>query len=110
LAESGEIQNGNREGAWKTYFRESGKLKEEVEYSRGQQSGLKNLYFESGQLRASGRMVDGAKEDEWHWYHENGKTSVTVTFKNGKKHGKEIRNNTRGMIVQEVYYEDGVLI
>jgi len=110
VLEQGEIRNGNREGVWKGYYSESGNLKEEVEYDRGERSGPNKLYYESGQLRASGTMVSGVREDEWQWFHEDGRVSVTVTFKNGKKHGKQIRSNARGIIVQEEYYEAGVLL
>jgi len=85
VSESGTIKNGAREGTWKSYDQESGKLKTESEYVSGVQTGLMKYFFESGTLMSSGMMVDGLREGEWNWFNEDGGISTTVTFHEGEK-------------------------
>lgn len=105
--ESGEIRNGNREGLWKSYDRETGSLREEVEYVRGIQSGVKMIYNESGVLLASGHMADGLRDGEWNWYHTNGQISATVFYTDGRIQEEQALTNTPELILTRANSEQG---
>jgi antitoxin component YwqK of YwqJK toxin-antitoxin module len=108
--ETGRIENGLREGTWNIYFQSSNTIFREHNYIKGKLTGLQKIYFETGQLFASGEMLDDRKEGEWSWYHENGNISSTAGFSNDKKEGKQVIWSEAGEKTKEESYENGVLI
>jgi antitoxin component YwqK of YwqJK toxin-antitoxin module len=108
--ESGNIQNGLREGEWAIYFQNSDAVYQEINYLNGKANGLINIYYEDGQLSSSGMMKDGLKDGEWSWYHMNGNLSSTVNFRNDKKEGEQILWSEVGEKTKEETYKDGELI
>lgn len=107
--ETGEIENGLREGTWKTYYESSSALFVESNYSKGKLNGVQNSYFESGQLYTSGEMKDGLREGEWVWYYESGNISSTANFVADKKEGKQIMWSETGEKTKEEHYKNGEL-
>ncbi|MBK6642975.1 MAG: toxin-antitoxin system YwqK family antitoxin [Bacteroidetes bacterium] len=87
IFESGKIENGLREGIWKTYYESTGSLDNANNYLNGKLTGTQKYYYESGQLYFSGEMKNGLREGEWVWYYENGNISSSVNFINDKKEG-----------------------
>lgn len=110
IFETGKIENGLREGTWKTYYESSNTTYLENNYIKGQLTGIQKYYFESGQLYSSGEMKDGLREREWNWYYENGNISSTVNFISDKKEGKQIIWSETGEKTKEELYKNGELI
>ncbi len=110
LFETGQVENGLREGTWKTYYESTGSLYLENNYSKGNLTGIQKYYFESGQLYTSGEMKDGLKEGEWNWYYEGGNISSKVHFIADKKEGKQTIWSETGEKTKEEYYENGELV
>jgi antitoxin component YwqK of YwqJK toxin-antitoxin module len=110
IFETGKIENGLREGLWKTYYESTGTIYLENNYSKGKLTGIQKYFFESGNLYSSGEMINGMKEGEWNWYYENGNISSTVDFVNDKKEGKQTMWSETGDKTREENYKNGELI
>ena len=50
-------------------------------------TGLSETYYQSGQLKEVGGIVDGKKNGLWKAYYQNGQLDLVVTWVNGKRHG-----------------------
>tara|TARA_Y100000589_G_scaffold216729_1_gene204405 strand:+ start:327 stop:557 length:231 start_codon:yes stop_codon:yes gene_type:complete len=44
-------------------------------------------YYETGQLKVEGNLVNGKKTGIWKYYHENGQLWYETPYKNGKRDG-----------------------
>ena len=115
------IKNGKYNGIAKWYY-ETGKLKEECNYSDGQKNGINKHYYESGKLKTEctiseskgngilkgfyedGKvnseipMIDGKRNGIAKWYYENGKLKNEATYVDGNENG-----------IAKGYYESGKL-
>ncbi|WP_289054719.1 toxin-antitoxin system YwqK family antitoxin [Carboxylicivirga marina] len=109
IFESGSIVFGLREGTWNTLFESTQTVYQEQNYKAGLQSGIVNIYFESGDLYASGSMKDNKRDGEWSWFHGNGLISSTVNFVADKKEGKQTMWSEVGDITKEEFYSNGEL-
>ena len=66
-------QKGIKQGLWKEYYLESGKLKAEGEYLDGNKIKDWNFYFESGKIEQRGKYnKDGFVHGLWKWYYSSG--------------------------------------
>jgi antitoxin component YwqK of YwqJK toxin-antitoxin module len=110
LAEAGAIVNGLRQGVWKQYHFQSGKIMAELEYDKGKEHGFAKSYHESGELAAEGRMRNNKRHGDWTWYNEDGSLSSTVSYENGRKKGEQKLYNHYGGLARTEYYEDDKLV
>ena len=124
------IKNGKYNGIAKWYY-ETGKLKEECNYSDGQKNGINKHYYESGKLKTEctiseskgngilkgfyedGKvnseipMIDGKRNGIAKWYYENGKLSQEKTYTNGKLNGNFKVYDENGSLNFEENFTDG---
>ena len=57
-----------------------------------------------------GKIKKGLRNGEWFIFWDNGQLSFKVTFKNGKKIGKEFSYRPDGVLHSTYIYKDGKLI
>ena len=100
-------ENGNqiRHDWWK-----NGALNHKSEggwYKNGEQDGLWNNWYESGQKRFEGTYKDGIEDGKWTKWYENGKKKFEGTYKDGKEDGLETSWYENGQKRYEETYNDG---
>lgn len=103
-------KNGVKNGVQETYFRSTGTIKSKVPYVNGRISGLvqwfdKNgnviykeefnngtgnwkSFWDNGQVKDTGRMLNGNKTGEWNSYMMNGDLEKKTTYKNNSPVGQ----------------------
>lgn len=107
ISETGEVKDGYKIGIWKSYYFNSEKVLQEVEYKMGIMNGIQKQYFESGSVYSEGEVTDNLHEGEWNWYFENGNNESKVVFRQNKKEGIQTVWNEDGEKLKEEYYENG---
>jgi antitoxin component YwqK of YwqJK toxin-antitoxin module len=80
--EEGSYKNGMRDGEWKHYFTENGKLRFVGKFIDGVPDGTQTYYYLNGKERQTGKYIGGLKEGEWKFYDETGLLFLTILFKN----------------------------
>jgi antitoxin component YwqK of YwqJK toxin-antitoxin module len=80
-------RNDDRHGSYKEWH-ESGNLRYEGQYVKGNKSGEWIEYYDApDKIRNKGNYVDGKQEDRWVLWHENGKVSNVIYYRNNDRHG-----------------------
>lgn len=101
-------EKGIKEGFWKEYFLESGKLKAEGEYKNGARFGEWKFYFESGELEQKGKYLEGGLiHGKWQWYYKTGSILREEEFRRGREDGFLYEYDRDGNIVTQGEYIDG---
>ena len=60
---------GIKQGFWKEYFLETGKVKAEGEFKEGARFGEWKFYFETGEIEQTGKYtLGGLEQGKWKWY------------------------------------------
>lgn len=104
--------NGEKNGIEKKYDGWNGKLISESLYKDHKKNGLgKEYYQKNGALKYERFYVDGKKEGVQTKYYSNGDILSTITYKNDKKHGTQIKysflDSEAGKIGDVNYYING---
>ncbi|WP_303316396.1 toxin-antitoxin system YwqK family antitoxin [Flavivirga abyssicola] len=117
LSAVGYFYDNEKTGEWKEYNK-NGLLTGSFDFD----SNKRKIYYETGQLRQEGSLINNKPHGECYVYYENGKLYAIQNFNNGKRNGlwKEYYEN--GNIKNEynfesdkldglwtTYYEDGKL-
>ena len=55
-----------------------------VNYIDGELDGLKERFYENGQLEFSGNVKDGKEDGLWEWFDKDGNLTETRTYRNGE--------------------------
>ncbi len=79
LIKEGAIQNGKRDGHWKSYYR-NGILWSEGDFEKGVRQGITITYHPNGKKYYKGDFTDGIKSGIWKFWDENGKFIKDVTY------------------------------
>ena len=79
LKMSGVLQDGHREGEWKSYF-EDGKVQSTGFFKNGLRYGPATVYHPTGQLFQEGCYDDGRRCGMWKFYDEQGYLLDSVDF------------------------------
>jgi antitoxin component YwqK of YwqJK toxin-antitoxin module len=80
--EEGEYKADKRDGEWKHYYLENGKLRFKGKFIDGEPDGEQIFYYPNGKVKQVGKYVGGLKEGEWKFYDETGFLFLTILFKN----------------------------
>jgi antitoxin component YwqK of YwqJK toxin-antitoxin module len=80
--EEGSYKDGNRDGEWKHYFTDNGKLRFVGKFIDGVPDGIHTFYYSNGNIKQVGKYAGGTKEGEWKFYDESGYLFLTILFKN----------------------------
>lgn len=92
----GTWENGSMVGEGITYY-ESGEIRSEGLYNNGSLiDGTFYDYFDNGELKETGAILDGEKNGVWKINHENGQLAYQTTYENGVK-TKNQRWNAEGI-------------
>lgn len=94
------------QGLWK-YFYETGELKAEGKYLDGKKIEEWKYYFRNGQLEQTGFYKKDIVNGKWMWYHENGKIHREELFKNGLQEGQATEYDRLGYMVSNGKYVEG---
>jgi antitoxin component YwqK of YwqJK toxin-antitoxin module len=104
----------------------------EMNYVNDTLDGSYNVWHPNGQIKIKGSYLMGLYDGEWTFYDEsgikvgegsfskgngkhiafylNGNPRREINYRENVKHGKEIRWDEKGMIIEEIEYVDGVVI
>ena len=80
--EEGAYKADVRDGEWKHYYTENGKLRFVGKFIDGTPDGMQIFYYENGKEKQTGKYSGGMKEGEWKFYDESGFLFLTIMFKN----------------------------
>jgi len=85
-------------------------------YTKGEEKGLRQIYFfdcvlsqgcrGSDQVKESGHYEDGQKEGNWQEFHRNGQVASKVTYRRGCYVGREERYHENGRLAERGNYAD----
>ena len=64
-------------------------------------------YYDNGQLKAQGWLVDNNKEDFWKFYYANGKMMQQGHYKNDRQDGYWYFYNSNGTLEKEGHFNSG---
>lgn len=80
--EEGSYKADKRDGEWKHYYTENGKLRFVGKFIDGIPDGLQIFYYSNGLEKQIGKYAGGSKEGEWKFFDETGYLFLTILFKN----------------------------
>lgn len=75
----GELVNGQRTGAWASYFPNGG-IRSKANYSQGVEVGPTEVFHENGMTYYTGQYNDGTPVGEWIFYDPAGKETQRVVY------------------------------
>jgi len=111
----GKYKNKKKDGVWTfwdengiKYYEETYKsgVKTKTAHFSGNEVNIKN-YYEDGQEKFRGKWINGKKEGNLMWWHENGEISAIEQYKDGVLDGKAIQKYPNGQTKQYVEYING---
>jgi len=73
-------------------------------------SGYRTYYYETGERKAHGPIVDGKPDGRWLVWDRDGHLQWQYEFADGKRHGKFVLFDPQGNIVEYYVFEHGELI
>jgi antitoxin component YwqK of YwqJK toxin-antitoxin module len=79
--EEGVYKSDKRDGEWKHYFTDNGKLRFVGKFIDGVPEGVHTFYYIDGKERQVGKYEGGEKEGDWKFYDESGYLFLTIVFK-----------------------------
>ncbi|MBA3705864.1 MAG: toxin-antitoxin system YwqK family antitoxin [Bacteroidetes bacterium] len=80
--EEGSYKADKRDGEWKHFYTDNGKLRFSGKFIDGVPDGSQQFYYPNGKERQTGKYAGGLKEGEWRFYDETGYLFLTILFKN----------------------------
>ena len=99
MTESGELNNGQKVGEWKSTYNSTGKLHGKTDYENGKRKdGLGESFHWNGELWNRVNIKDGKMDGIWEEYHDNGQLASKVLMVDGEAEG-----------LWEVFYKNGKL-
>jgi antitoxin component YwqK of YwqJK toxin-antitoxin module len=128
-------KNGKRHGAWKKFYNNQ-RIRYQGEFNHGKEIGIfkyysaassdfpivvkeynaedsiANVFFytETGLLLSKGKMLGKRRVGKWLFYHEDGKSVMSVeNYKDGKLEGEFKTFYKTGKPTEIAYYKDGLL-
>ena len=91
-----------------TVHHPNGQVAFERTYDRGLENGMQKEFFESGNLRAQGAMVDGRLNGPFTEWYDNGQVHFEITWKDGLQSGKLSEFYEDGSKKMEAQFEAGI--
>lgn len=105
----GAIKNNKRQGKWKSYRKDGKTIDQVIEYVNDTLNGLKEDYWESGNLKSRTHYIKGQQNGETFHYFENGKIQELSSYKLGKRHGNIKKYSSNGKLKSNCYYWNDIL-
>ncbi len=131
LIEEGQVIDGNRTGAWTSYYSKDGRVKNVTTYLNGKKNGLYLEMNDRGSVDVQANYVNdilhgkyvkykfgsraekeinynmGQYDGAYREYHNNGKMMKEVYYKNGVQDGKFRQFNDKEQVIMEYEYKNG---
>ncbi len=100
-------EQGLRQGLCKNYY-ETGELKAQGKYVNGLKIGEWKYFYKNGKVEQVGTYLKNEKPDgEWIWYHDNGKVLRDENFSVGVENGPMTEYSDSGTVIAKGEYVDG---
>ncbi len=97
-------QNNKEVKVEEKHFHQNGELKMSGKFVNGKRDGEWNAYFENKQLQSTGTFKDGKRKGDAKVYFPNGQLMYEGFYENNKEIGHWKFYNERGKLVQEKDY------
>ncbi len=94
IIEEGNYELGEKDGEWKHYYAETGKLRFIGSYRKGDPDGTHKWFFPNGNIELIGDYRVGSKHKDWKKFNPDGTMYMTFTYRNDeliKIDGKRIK-------------------
>jgi len=101
----GQFKNDKPTGTFKHYD-DKGKLSMKVHHFPN--TSYANMYYQTGELKATGKYVNQQKDSTWMYYHDNGHPLAEEFYFNGKREGTWKIFYSNGKIAEEKNYTDNI--
>jgi len=63
-----------------------------------------SLYYDNGQIKCSGKIVNALNQGQWIWYFEDGTIQYKGEFDKGERKGLWTRYNSKGHLISKSTY------
>lgn len=103
LSEGKEV-NRLREGEWKFYHPGKTAIMSTEQYSEGELTGTKKVYFPNGKIAETAEYKKGVRNGAYRKYTEEGVVLEESVYKNGKLHGPTVFRDGTGEVVSKGMY------
>lgn len=104
-----ELNKDGLPDGWQSFYYPNGQLKEETNFTNGNENGKSIGYFEDGSIMYESFFKEGLLQGTLKLYHRNGKLESEQFYKKNKKHGICKGFYASGRLEYEVFYEYGDL-
>ncbi len=105
IVSEGEYIEDYREGLWKFNY---GDFREEGEYLNGMRHGQWKSYYPDGTVSFEGKFIDDNPNGKHTWYWPNGNKKTEGNFIMGLKDGEWIKYSSDGKTFISIYYKNGI--
>jgi antitoxin component YwqK of YwqJK toxin-antitoxin module len=106
----GLIENHLYQGKWKFYHKDGETIKQIVEYVNDTLNGVREDYWENGNLKSAVNIINGKHNGSSLHHYENGDLEEKNNLKNGELHGSMVKYYKNKNIESERKYWNGELI
>ena len=108
LIEEGHVVDGNRTGAWTSYFPKDGRVKSVTTYLNGRKNGLYLEMNDRGSVDVQSNYVDDILHGKYVKYKFGSRMEKEINYNMGKYDGAYREYHNNGKMMKEVFYKDGV--
>ena len=99
-------KNGKRHGLWQEWYEINGKLSSSRHYKAGKLQGKSKTWLATGNISFEGNYKNDLLHGIVRTYYENSPMKYEITFKNGKRNGKDLLLSQYGLVLRETYYNN----
>lgn len=110
LQSEGLIEKHMYQGKWKFYRNDGETIKQIVEYVNDTLHGIREDYWENGNLKSTVNIINGKHNGTSLHYYENGNLEERNNLKNGELHGSMVKYYENKNVESERKYWNGELI
>jgi len=104
------LNDGQKEGLWREFYND-GKLKSEGNYEKNNKSGKWKYYYRNQVIEQTGTYnKKGQLSGKWLWYYPDSKLMREENFRRGKLEGLFVEYDSKGRIVEQGEYADGLKV
>ena len=82
IIEEGSYELGAKDGDWKHYYSDTGKLRFVGSYRKGDADGTHKWYYPNGNIEIVGEYRVGSKNKDWKKFNPDGSVYMTFTYRN----------------------------
>ncbi|TYA74241.1 toxin-antitoxin system YwqK family antitoxin [Seonamhaeicola marinus] len=104
LKSEGQYENNMQQGKWMFYREDGITIKQIVEYIDDTLHGVREDYWENGNIKSKTFNIKGKQNGTTYHYHQNGGLQETLFLKDNLAHGKSTRFYENGNLQAECQY------